>query len=75
MMVELACSTALAPAYDPRILAATVPRTANQRQVIVFVVCGGIKVTLEEMVEYRTLAESHALNPRAFWVNGKKMLR
>jgi L-serine/L-threonine ammonia-lyase len=54
-LVELACSTTLTPAYNQAffssLLAPTKPR------VVVFIVCGGFKISLEEMLEYQALLD------------------
>ena len=53
MLVELACATTLAPAYSPALFAKLVPPGGN----VVFVVCGGFKVSLAELEEYRGVVE------------------
>ena len=54
--MELACSTTLTPAYKPSffssLLAPAKPRN------VVFIVCGGFKVSLEEMSEYQALLDA-----------------
>lgn len=72
MMVELACSTALAPGYDPRIIRSVLPVPENNRRpTLVFIVCGGIKVSLDEVVEYRNLAGRTPIGSQEFWLNGQ----
>lgn len=61
MNCELACSTTLSAAYNKdmfnRLMAATARASPQQAEhserIVVFVVCGGYKITLEEMEEYR----------------------
>lgn len=71
MMVELACSTALVPAYDRRILEATVTGDHQTRPVIVFIVCGGVNISLEEMKEYQSIVQRGAPYSDPFWVDGQ----
>ncbi|EGO03866.1 hypothetical protein SERLA73DRAFT_175550 [Serpula lacrymans var. lacrymans S7.3] len=68
-LVELACSTTLTAAYNCDLfshLVTDAPTTvsgassselnkAKREKTVVFIVCGGIKVSLDEMTEYRTL--------------------
>ncbi|KAG8908006.1 hypothetical protein FRB99_001173 [Tulasnella sp. 403] len=69
MMVELACATALTPAYDTRILDSVLPTVrGNEESTIVFVACGGIGVSLKQVVEYRE--ESLGACTQEYWVDG-----
>lgn len=52
LLVELSCSTALTPAYNRALFDKVAPSGGG---LAVFVVCGGFKITLEEMDEYRQL--------------------
>ena len=64
MLVELACATTMVPAYFPPLFERLVPRQSGRRPVVVFVVCGGFKIALEDIAEYQTLlAESLASKP------------
>lgn len=56
MLVELACSTTLTAAYAPALFSRLVPGAPEKT--VVFVVCGGFKVSLDDMVEYRQLVEA-----------------
>ena len=53
--MELACATALAPAYSPELLKALVPPTPGHKTTLVFIVCGGFKVSLGDLVEYEKI--------------------
>ena len=58
ILVELACSTTLAPAYSPELFARLVPPSpSGARKNVVFVVCGGFKISLAELEDYRTIVE------------------
>ncbi|KAG8928874.1 hypothetical protein FRC02_006369 [Tulasnella sp. 418] len=94
MLVELACSTTLTPAYMPGMLgkldlekhfppgtgsASTSMSTQEEpserkKPVLVFIVCGGANVSLEELSEYRGLLKSKSARTkkslRQFWVDG-----
>ncbi|KAJ7109150.1 tryptophan synthase beta subunit-like PLP-dependent enzyme [Mycena epipterygia] len=52
ILVELACSTTLVPAYKRELFDRLVPPTGADRPSL-FIVCGGFKVSLDDMVEYR----------------------
>ncbi|KAK7042122.1 PALP domain-containing protein [Favolaschia claudopus] len=57
ILVELSCSTTLVPAYRKELLDRLVPPTGAERSVL-FIVCGGFKVFLSDMVEYRSQFEA-----------------
>ncbi|EIW60594.1 tryptophan synthase beta subunit-like PLP-dependent enzyme [Trametes versicolor FP-101664 SS1] len=56
-LVELACSATIAPAYKPSVFRKLVPECAPGMKLasIVLVLCGGFKVSLAEMEEYRRI--------------------
>ncbi|KAI0933894.1 hypothetical protein AcV5_005913 [Taiwanofungus camphoratus] len=59
MLVELACSATLTPAYKPALFDKLVPPSSSGTlRTVVFIVCGGFKVSLEEMVEYRDIVDA-----------------
>ncbi|KAH9951361.1 tryptophan synthase beta subunit-like PLP-dependent enzyme [Amylocystis lapponica] len=53
IIVELACSTTLTPAYKPALFDRLVPPGAPRT--VVFVVCGGYNVSLAELAEYQAV--------------------
>ena len=55
ILVELACSTTLAPAYSPELFSKLV--SPSPSKTVVFVVCGGFKISLAELEEYRDIVE------------------
>ncbi|KAI0312735.1 tryptophan synthase beta subunit-like PLP-dependent enzyme [Amylostereum chailletii] len=57
-LVELACATTLAPAYAPGLLQRLVPTGPGQKT-LVFVVCGGFKVSTEHLKDYTDILENH----------------
>ena len=60
LLVELACSTTLVPAYKPSIFNKLVPRQGqglDGRPVVVFVICGGFKISAVELSNYGTCLE------------------
>lgn len=67
-LVELACATALAPAYDSRILEAAL---SKKPKVVVIIVCGGVNINMAEMVEYGTLLDGRDPYSDNFWLDGK----
>ncbi|OBZ75685.1 Serine dehydratase-like protein [Grifola frondosa] len=59
MIVELACAATLAAAYRPILFEKLVPPSpTGARRTAVFIVCGGFKITLREMEEYRRIIEA-----------------
>jgi len=57
--VELACSTTLSVAYKPQLLDALIPpRSDGGKRNIVFIVCGGFKINLDNMAEYEKEVEA-----------------
>ncbi|KAI0831064.1 tryptophan synthase beta subunit-like PLP-dependent enzyme [Trametes gibbosa] len=55
-MVELACSATIAPAYKPSLFNRLVPgSTPSNPANVILVVCGGFKVSLEDLEEYRRI--------------------
>ncbi|EJD39962.1 tryptophan synthase beta subunit-like PLP-dependent enzyme [Auricularia subglabra TFB-10046 SS5] len=52
ILVELACSTALVPAFEP-VLASKLFSGGDRRKAVVFIVCGGYKITLDDLEGYR----------------------
>jgi len=56
MLVELACSTTLAPAYEPSLMSLLLP-SDGYLKTVVFIVCGGFKVSLREIEEYRSIVK------------------
>ena len=76
MLVELACSTTLTPAYNPSLFAHLVLSTSDIRneKTVVFIVCGGFKISLDEMEEYREIVSASLKNGENSWevlYNGK----
>jgi len=62
-LVELACSTTLTPAYKPALfsrLMSSIPAVDGKQKekTVVFIVCGGFKISLEEMAEYHQLVKT-----------------
>ena len=52
MLVELACSATIAPAYKRNVFNKLVPSTGKV-PTVVLVLCGGFKVSLDDMEEWR----------------------
>lgn len=58
VLVELGCAATLTTAYSPQLFNKIVPREPGKKPTVVFIVCGGFKVWLDSMVEYRHIVES-----------------
>ncbi|PCH37911.1 tryptophan synthase beta subunit-like PLP-dependent enzyme [Wolfiporia cocos MD-104 SS10] len=75
LLVELACSTVLTPAYAPAILDQLMPpKASGEARTVVFIICGGFKVTLKELEEYRQIIDADLRNGKEWDVacNGEK---
>ena len=73
-MVELACAVTLAPAYNQTLFQALVPST-EKPATVVFVVCGGFKVSLADLKQYERIVEAE-LTASAEWdvaLNGQSI--
>ncbi len=57
ILVELACAATLSPAYSPALFRKLVPQT-DKRATVVFVVCGGFKISLADLEEYKGIVAS-----------------
>jgi L-serine/L-threonine ammonia-lyase len=57
-MVELACSTTLAAAFKPVLFDSLVPwKDSIGKRTVVFIVCGGFKISLDEVAKYREIVD------------------
>lgn len=64
-MVELACATTLAPAYSKELFDKLIPsKPDGEPRNILFIVCGGFKVSVTELMEY---AKITAVDKAAHW--------
>lgn len=75
MLVELACSVTLVPAYKPSLFAHLVPATSKEKTVV-FIVCGGCKISLDDVEEYREIVRAELKNGEDSWevvCNGKNL--
>ena len=59
ILVELACAATLSPAYNPTLFRKLVPQT-EKRTMVVFIVCGGFKISLADLEEYKGIVASEA---------------
>jgi L-serine/L-threonine ammonia-lyase len=78
MLVELACSTTLAPAYKPSLLSHLVSpleSSGNGKRNIVFIVCGGFKISQTDLVSYGNILQDDAGsgNEWDIMVDGEKL--
>lgn len=77
MLVELACAATLTPAYNPSFFAQLVSPTSptQKKKSVVFIVCGGFKISLDEIEEYRRIVRASLENDGDSWevmYNGEK---
>ncbi|RPD53162.1 tryptophan synthase beta subunit-like PLP-dependent enzyme [Lentinus tigrinus ALCF2SS1-7] len=74
LLVELACSATLTPAYNRSLFRALVPPSEKQATVV-FVLCGGFKVSLQDLKEYENIVDDE-LRVGGNWVvalNGESL--
>ncbi|KAJ3522750.1 hypothetical protein NM688_g8829 [Phlebia brevispora] len=73
ILVELACATTLASAYSPVLFNKLVPpKPPGQRRTVVYIVCGGFKVSLAELEEFRKLVEADLSDAWEVLCNGER---
>ena len=53
LLVELACSTTLTAGYKRTLFEKVTPGIVNAN--VVFIVCGGFKVSIDDIVQYRSV--------------------
>ena len=56
MLTELACAATLTPAYELRLME-RLSKANDKPKTVVFIVCGGFKINLKEMEEYRVTVQ------------------
>ncbi|KAI0078163.1 tryptophan synthase beta subunit-like PLP-dependent enzyme [Panus rudis PR-1116 ss-1] len=68
MLVELACATTLIPAYKPDLFDKLVPpHQDGSTRTVVFIVCGGYKIYLDEMLEYQQIVDESPQKEKKSW--------
>lgn len=70
ILTELACATTLVPAYNSRLLEKLTNKIPGKKRKLVFIVCGGSKISHGLLKEYQNSARG---SDEDIWVNGKKM--
>lgn len=59
ILVELACAVTLVSAYSPTLFDKLVPpKPSGAKRTVVYIVCGGFKVSLAELAEYKSIVEA-----------------
>jgi len=66
MLAELACAATLTPAYEPGLMERLLGASDGPKT-IVFIVCGGFKISLKEMEEYRTVVQWELEAEKSDW--------
>lgn len=54
MLAELACAATLTPAYEPELMGRLL-EPSDKPKTVVFIVCGGLGISLGEIEEYRMM--------------------
>jgi len=60
ILAELACATALSPAYAANLIAKFVPPVPGEKKHVVFIACGGFKVSVEDLIVYEATVKARA---------------
>ncbi|KAH9053868.1 tryptophan synthase beta subunit-like PLP-dependent enzyme [Lactarius vividus] len=74
-LVELACSATLVPAYKREVVTRLVPPTGVEKKALVFIVCGGFKISQQDLLEYSEIVRKD-LGEGGKWdamVDGEKL--
>ncbi|KAH9057147.1 tryptophan synthase beta subunit-like PLP-dependent enzyme [Lactarius deliciosus] len=74
-LVELACSATLVPAYKRELVTRLVPPTGAEKKALVFIVCGGFKISQQDLLEYSEIVRKD-LGEGGKWdamVDGEKL--
>lgn len=74
MIVELACSATLIPAYYPELFNRLIPsRADDQPRNVIFIVCGGFVVSLRSMLRYQQAVDAQLQSSAIWdvWCNGE----
>lgn len=80
MLVELACGTTLVPAYNANLYHAIFPRQPTLEsdpeapRPVVFIICGGAKISVNETQEYEKIAEKEASEHRYAFIDRMKTM-
>lgn len=68
ILVELSCSTTLVPAYHKELFDKLVPpKASGEGRVVVFIVCGGFKISVQDISEYRRDVQEHCRASQEPW--------
>ncbi|KAF8323204.1 tryptophan synthase beta subunit-like PLP-dependent enzyme [Clavulina sp. PMI_390] len=78
-LVELAAGSTLSVAYEPSLFNKVFPPIANptkgwpSRRTLVFIVCGGFKISVKDLASYQEHLASCAGTPLDVWVDGENL--
>ena len=73
ILVELACASTLASAYSPKLFDKLVPpKPSGGRRTVVYIVCGGFKVSLAELAEYQKIVAADTAAEWEVACNGER---
>ena len=72
ILVELACATSLTSAFNPILFNKLVPPKADgSKRTVVYIVCGGFKISLSELAEFKTIVEADKASDWKVKCNGE----
>lgn len=60
MLVELGCAATLTTAYSSELFNKLVPRISGEKPTVVFIVCGGYKVWLDSIGQYKRILKDQS---------------
>ena len=71
--MELACAATLVSAYSPTLFDKLIPpKASGVRRTVVYIVCGGFKVSLAELAEYNAIVEAEQPKEWQVLCNGER---
>ena len=66
MLAELACAATLTAAYEPGLMERLLEANDGPKTVV-FIVCGGFKISLKEVEEYRAIVQRELESGKSDW--------
>lgn len=72
ILVELGCAATLTTAYSPELFNKLIPRVPGQKPTVIFIVCGGFKVWLKSMDEYKHIVDTQPQDSWDVLCNGER---
>ena len=72
-MVELACAATMVPGYSKELFDKLLPpKPSGEPRNVVFIVCGGFKVSVAELIDYTKIVSAEASSHWEVACNGER---